>query len=283
MIFKNLLIILSLPFGTLSFSPAKNLSGNCKEKIATPFLFNSAVNTNFSYSSAAQSPLSDTGNYYEPNFESLPSTVRLDMPIPGDQGKQPSCGAWATVYGAGSYYMHLTSGKPYSDSENLSPAFIYNQVPKGTGGTAAFKDNLELFKAEGACSLKNMPYNANDYSTQPDSVQHHEAAKNKIKGWEKIDPHNLMLLKKALFQKKPVIFFIATDEGFDKITPPFTWKERCGRLDDVHSMVIAGYDDSRNAFLVMNSWGTSWGDKGFAWIDYQFFLENASLNAYILI
>jgi C1A family cysteine protease len=38
--------------------------------------------------------------------------------------------------------------------------------------------------------------------------------------------------------------------------------------------VIAGYDDGRNAFLVMNSWGTSWGDKGFIWIDYHFFSSN---------
>jgi C1A family cysteine protease len=246
-------------------------------------LINSTVNTDYYNGTRLRAPVSDTGNYYEQDVEALPPAVLLDMPVPGDQGKQPSCGAWATVYGAGNYYIHLKTGRPYSDSENLSPAFVYNQLPKGTGGTAAFMDNLKLFKAEGACSLKSMPYNANDYSTQPDTAQRLDAARYKIKGWEKIDPHNLILMKKELFQKKPVIFFIATDEGFDKITPPFTWKERCGRLGEIHSMVMAGYDDSRNAFLVMNSWGTSWGDKGFAWIDYQFFLANASPNAYILI
>ncbi len=204
------------------------------------------------------------------------------MPVPGDQGRQPSCSAWAVVYGAGNYYIHHTTGKPYSDTDNLSPAFIYNQLPKGKGGTTSFMDNLELFRADGACSLKNMPYYANDYSARPDSIQRLNAAKYKIKGWEKIDPHNPELLKAAVFQKKPVIFFIATDEGFDKIAAPFTWKYRSGRLGSIHAMVIAGYDDSRNAFLVMNSWGTSWGDKGFAWIDYQFFLQNASPNAYIL-
>lgn len=228
-------------------------------------------------------PVSDTGNYYTSNVGALPPAVRLNMPVPGNQGKQPSCSAWAVVYGAGNYYMHLTTGKPYSDSENLSPAFVYNQLPKGSHGATAFMDNLELFRVEGACSLKRMPYNANDYSAQPDSAQCLDAAKYKIKGWRKIDLHDLILLKKVLFQKKPVIFFIATDEGFDKITPPFIWKERCGSLGTVHSMVIAGYDDERNAFLVMNSWGTSWGDKGFAWIDYQFFLENVSPKGYILM
>jgi len=205
------------------------------------------------------------------------------MPPPGDQGMQRSCAAWATVYGAGNYYMHLATGRPYSDSGNLSPGFIYNQLSKGKCGITSLLDNLYLFKAEGSCSLKTMPYNANDCFTQPDSVQRCNAENYKIKGWEKIDPYNLILLKRAVFQKKPVIFSIVIDEGFDKITAPFTWRERCGRMEQTHTMVIAGYNDRRNAFLVMNSWGTRWGDKGFIWIDYHFFLSNVLPDGYILI
>jgi len=283
MIFKSLPIILSLPLVTMSFSPGKNVINKSKYTTIVPGLFNGDINTSYSDSANPQIPVVDTGNYYTSDVEALPPVVRLDMPVPGDQGKQPSCGTWATVYGAGSYYTHLITGKPYSDSENLSPAFIFNQLPKNRYGITALIDNFKLFKTEGACSLKSMPYNADDYSIQPDSAQRLDAANYKIKGCEKIDPHNLILLKRAIFEKKPVIFSITTDEGFDKITPPFTWKDRCGRMGEIHSMVISGYDDNRNAFLVMNSWGTSWGDKGFIWIDYQFFLKNASMEGYILI
>ena len=283
MTFKSLPIILSLPFVSISFSHGKNVFSENGRAITISGLFNRAGNTGYSDSARPSVPVSDTDNYYTQRVDVLPPAVLLDMPVPGDQGKQPSCSAWAIVYGAGNYYMHQTTGKPYGDSENLSPAFIYNQLPKGSGGITALIDNLELFKAEGACSLKCMPYYADNYSAQPDSNQRLDAAKNKIKGWGKIDPHNLLLLKKTVFQKKPVIIFIATDEGFNKITPPFIWKDRCGTLGPVHAMVIAGYDDSRNAFLIMNSWGTSWGDKGFVWIDYRFFLKNTSPNGYILM
>lgn len=35
-----------------------------------------------------------------------------------------------------------------------------------------------------------------------------------------------------------------------------------------HEINIVGWDDSKNAWKVMNQWGTSWGDGGYAWIDY---------------
>ncbi|GEM_PF-1446642 len=36
-----------------------------------------------------------------------------------------------------------------------------------------------------------------------------------------------------------------------------------------HAVVIIGWDDSKNAWLVRNSWGTYWGDGGYAWVDYK--------------
>ena len=42
-----------------------------------------------------------------------------------------------------------------------------------------------------------------------------------------------------------------------------------------HATPIVGYDDSQaggaGAFLVMNSWGTSWGNSGFFWMPYSVF------------
>lgn len=38
-------------------------------------------------------------------------------------------------------------------------------------------------------------------------------------------------------------------------------------------MVVVGYDDSKNAFKLVNSWGQNWSDRGFGWIDYSFFYQ----------
>ena len=34
-------------------------------------------------------------------------------------------------------------------------------------------------------------------------------------------------------------------------------------------MVLVGYSERRQAFKVMNSWGTQWGDGGFGWVSYR--------------
>jgi len=36
-----------------------------------------------------------------------------------------------------------------------------------------------------------------------------------------------------------------------------------------HAMLIVGFDDTKKAFKVQNSWGTRWGDKGYIWVSYE--------------
>ena len=225
----------------------------------------------------------DTANFVSFDTSSLPDSIQLDMPVPGNQGSQGSCTSWAVVYGAGNYYQHITSQKPYSDTGNLNPKFIYNQISKGKCGCTSFLDNLYLLKTQGACSLNALAYTPGECSIQPDNWQRLLAENNKIKGWEKVDLHNLTLIKRAIEEKKPVLFAIQVDQGFNKLDSPYIWKQRNGELKDGHAMIISGYDDQRNAFRIMNSWGTLWGDKGFAWIDYQFFLQNVMEGGYVVL
>jgi hypothetical protein len=42
-----------------------------------------------------------------------------------------------------------------------------------------------------------------------------------------------------------------------------------------HMMTLVGYDDTKAAWRVMNSWGTGWGDNGFFWLAYETFQSDA--------
>lgn len=41
---------------------------------------------------------------------------------------------------------------------------------------------------------------------------------------------------------------------------------------DGHCVAIVGYDDARGALKLRNSWGTSYGERGYAWISYADFV-----------
>jgi C1A family cysteine protease len=84
------------------------------------------------------------------------------------------------------------------------------------------------------------------------------------------------LLKAALAEGLPVVIGIDVYESFESesatatgvIPMPNTSKEQ---LLGGHAICCAGYDDSSNWVIFRNSWGTSWGDKGYGYLPYAYF------------
>ena len=54
-----------------------------------------------------------------------------------------------------------------------------------------------------------------------------------------------------------------------------------GRYLDWHAITVVGYDERRQAFKVINSWGTNWASGGFGWIGYDAFRTEIT-NAYVM-
>jgi C1A family cysteine protease len=49
----------------------------------------------------------------------------------------------------------------------------------------------------------------------------------------------------------------------------FNEKVKLGPSDVNHAIVIVGWDDKLNAYLIKNSWSKNWGQEGYMWIDYR--------------
>lgn len=39
-----------------------------------------------------------------------------------------------------------------------------------------------------------------------------------------------------------------------------------------HAVLLTGYDDSRQLFKFKNSWGSSWGNRGYGYLPYRYYL-----------
>jgi hypothetical protein len=101
----------------------------------------------------------------------------------------------------------------------------------------------------------------------------------KIFGWSRVDllPDEI---KAQLAHDNPVIIGLHASKAFQKLRAGEVYRTPDEHLG-WHAVAIVGYDDTRQAFKLINSWGTGWADNGFGWIDYGLIATEAS-EAYVL-
>ena len=218
-----------------------------------------------------------------------PSTTAflLAMPPVIDQGGEGSCVAFGVGYATRSAEQYYRTGATsYSNSTNIfSPEFLYNQIKFGTDceSGSAMQTALDFIVANGISTYQSMPYSgSNGCTLMPTAAQTAEALNYKISGYSKIYTTDRMSIKAMVSQKHPVIITIVADNSFISAKAGFIWKTYSGSGSLPHCIAICGYDDAKNAYKVMNSWGTLWGDAGYSWIDYDFFTTRTGTWCYVI-
>ncbi len=212
----------------------------------------------------------------------LPASVDLskNMPPPGNQGPQNSCVGWSIAYGMKSYQekqarnWELTDGSSIKQEHVFSPAYIYNQINRGEDKGSRFTDAFNLLQTKGVASLSKEPYDASDYLSKPNEDANTEAANFKIAWSKKIDFKDVEGVKSYLAKGYPIIIAISFDKAFgDPKGPALVSSMNIDENAMGHAMLVVGYDDTKNAFRIMNSWGTEWRDGGFCWFTYDLFKQ----------
>ena len=221
---------------------------------------------------------------HKQDYTSLPSSYSLKRycPEPKSQSHYGTCTGWATAYAARtiaeSVRLELTDKNKITD-EAFSPLFIYALIKRSGDDNCQYGSQiynaLQLMKQVGVVKYEafNVPcadnvsqqlkemaklYKINDFYTLFNRFSIFSISK-------------VQKVKKAISQDNPVIIGMETPPSFHKAGRVWDGNDdgRHGR----HALCVVGYDDSESggAFLVMNSWGTRWGDNGFTWIKYRDF------------
>jgi C1A family cysteine protease len=215
----------------------------------------------------------------------IPASYQLVMPPVRNQGSEGSCVSFASVYAARSaeqfYTTHATS---YSDGVNIfSPTFVFNQVNlNGTCTSSSVVPNLDLMVTAGVCTWQLMPYSDMDgCSTMPNSTQNNQAASYKIRSYSTVVAQDQAAIKTLIANNHPIIATINIDQQFYDAQPGFIWNSWTNNAG-YHAVTLCGYDDAKHAYKAINSWGPTWGDAGYIWIDYDFFPTVSSYYTYTI-
>ncbi|RLI52633.1 MAG: hypothetical protein DRP09_17520, partial [Candidatus Thorarchaeota archaeon] len=217
--------------------------------------------------------------------EPLPSSVAnlVGLPPIGDQGAQGSCTAWAWGYYCLSHQIAAANGfwDTSVPSHQFSPAYIYNQINYGDDSGSSMMDASQLTESFGCATLDTMPYSDSDCVTWPSEAAYTEAMSYRTvnPSWDYLtDDNDLAVLKEYLAAGNTAIMAIYVRTafyGFDSVNNVYTTSHASGNLYGGHAVCIVGYDDAKatsdgqGAFLLVNSWGTDWGDSGFWWMSYE--------------
>jgi len=203
---------------------------------------------------------------------SLPSSIDLSssMPNVGDQGIQNSCAGWAIAYAYKTYQEKLDwNWNVINDpTHQFSPSYVYNQINDGSDNGSSIYNALQLMVNQGCAVLSVMPYDLNNYTTQPNTTQRANAAKHKALSWARTNSGDVTAMKNELASRVPVIVGIPVYPDFNVTTSNPVYDNTNGNLEGYHAITLVGYDDTRQAFKFINSWGTSYGFSGYGWIAY---------------
>jgi C1A family cysteine protease len=215
-----------------------------------------------------------------PGFRgTLPAQIDLSatLPPPGDQGGTDSCVSWAATYAAASQSARRAG---LGAALKLSPSFTYNQIsrdPYCLVGTVMSK-TLDLLRDVGALPIEEYAFDGGWCGRLPTPAELQRAAKYRIKSWSRFDATNLESVKAQLTRGAPVIFDIRNSIELKTLEGDKIFDLSGVPNGNGHAIVAVGYDDTRNAFRIQNSWGRKWADGGYGWMSYNFWTRNVHVG-----
>jgi hypothetical protein len=194
-----------------------------------------------------------------------------DLPPIRNQGQCGSCWAFA---GAGmvdsSYRIRYNRLANLAEQELIDCAGgIGHGLVNACDGFFIESTMLHL-QLERVARESRYPYVANDRGRCDDPRDTYRIS---AWGWAGFGWASVAQIKDALCRYGPVATTIEVTELFqDYESGVFQEKPRSqyGLIPSVnHAVVIVGWDDNQRAWRVRNSWGTGWGENGYAWVRYD--------------
>jgi hypothetical protein len=202
-----------------------------------------------------------------------PNSVNLsawDPPV-GDQDGVGSCMSWATGY----YYRYWLRNHALGETSTFAPMYLYSQISKGVDNGSTFPQNFNIMQSQGIDHEADYSQGDYDYTTQPTPAEVTAAAPYKVTSdtllFSGASSANQSAVEASLAAGKPVVLAIPVYPNFEAASPtqPLVDVPSPGMTSGGgHAVFVPRYDSA--GVWIENSWGTSWGQGGWAELSWAF-------------
>ena len=212
---------------------------------------------------------SDTGSEkpsVQPSYKTTSLPVRFDsreqgvgLPPARQQGSCGSCWAFGTVAA-----VEAAIAKFDKQIVNLSEQFVLDCSGKGTCGGGYWAYNV--FKHPGGAMEQEYPYKGYDMTCKSSSVSHPYT----IESYHSITNRDIEAIKSAIYQYGAVGVTMSVCGSIPGYGGGVYDSNECNWTATNHIVALVGWDDEvshkkgKGAWILRNSWGEGWGDKGYA-------------------
>lgn len=206
------------------------------------------------------------------------------MPTLRDQGDIGSCTAHGGVEMMGFVHRKLFSGDdPYFSALDLyAQTRLYENTPLSEDSGAQVADVCRVLQFRGVCVESLWPYDTTKFDQVPpedatvDAKHHLALALYNCPG--------LPALKQSIAQRFPIVF------GFDCYSSLETdavaktgyvpYPTQADQSIGGHCVLAVGY--TANEVVFQNSWGPDWGDRGFGYLPFTYFVNGLATDMHTL-
>jgi C1A family cysteine protease len=208
----------------------------------------------------------------------LPKEVDLRQALSPivDQGQLGSCTANAIASGLREYLL-LKDEQPLT---RLSRLFLYwcERDLEGTIGEdsgAMIRDGFKILQKVGVCPEADFPYDISKFTQSPTQTMVQDASPFRITSYHRVTTQ--AQLKASLAEGLPVVIGIKVYDSFESYDVAKTGMVPVPKSGENflggHAVLVVGYKIIKRKlhYIVRNSWGEDWGDKGYCYIPSTFF------------
>jgi C1A family cysteine protease len=208
----------------------------------------------------------------------LPDKVFIEgLPPVFNQYQLGSCTANAVA----NAHLYCQMKQPGGESITPSRLFIYYNARKVRGwekvdSGSSIRDAVKQVNKLGTCSEEEWPYIVEKFNKKPEKGCYIKGKEYQVLSYYRV-AQTLKSLKECLALGFPVVLGISLFESFES---EYAYKTGDIGMPDPqeqflggHAVLCVGYDDEKQRFHMMNSWGVDWGNKGFFTLPYNYLLN----------